>query len=236
MANHYFRFKQFTIHQDRCAFKVGTDGVLLGAAASVGGAERVLDVGAGTGLISLMIAQRSGAMITAIEPDEGSFSQLVENVSASAWKERIEVINVTLQEYSLSGSKFDLIVSNPPYFADSIRNPDQRKSSTRHNDSLPQSELLAGVSELLSENGMFQVIMPYAEGTVLIAEAALSGLYCVDILKIKPLPSSSVRRLVITFSRHKGNIRERFLTIEHGQRHDFTMEYIELTKDFYLRF
>jgi tRNA1Val (adenine37-N6)-methyltransferase len=236
MANHYFQFKQFTIHQDRCAFKVGTDGVLLGAEASVSSVERVLDVGAGTGLISLMIAQRSMAMITAIEPDTGSFSQLVENVSKSPWRERIKVLNVTLQEYSLSGCNFDLIVSNPPYFTDSIRNPDPRISSTRHNYNLPQTELLAGVSKLLSENGIFQVIMPYAEGTVLIAEAASFGLFCIELLKIKPLPSSPVRRLIITFSRQKGNLRERFLTIEHGQRHDFTTEYIELTKDFYLKF
>lgn len=236
MPNDYFNFKQFTIRQDRCAFKVGTDGVLLGAAASLDNVVNVLDVGAGTGLISLMIAQRSGARVTAIEPDSESFSQLVENVNASAWKERIETLNVTLQDFSLSGRTFDLVISNPPFFADSIRNPDPRKSSARHNDSLPQTELLSGAVRLLAGKGLFQVIMPYAEGTVLIAEAASYGLFCVDMVKIRPMPSSPIRRLVITFSRKKGSLKERFLTIEHGQRHNFTSEYIELTKDFYLKF
>lgn len=235
MANDYFQFKQFTIFQDKCAFKVGTDGVLLGAAADVSGAKRILDIGAGTGLVSIMLAQRSEAAIVAIEPDEDSFVQLSENIKNCRWAERIAPSNAGLQDYH-SDQKFDLIVSNPPYFSDSLRNPDQRKSNTRHNHSLPREELLNGASELLEPDGKFQVIMPYTEGNVLIAEAAGFGLFCNSILKIKPLPASDIRRMVLGFSRQKHKPTEKFLTIEHGRRHEFTGEYINLTKDFYLKF
>jgi tRNA1Val (adenine37-N6)-methyltransferase len=234
MSNDYFRFKQFIIYQDRCAFKVGTDGVILGAAADVAGAKQILDVGAGTGLISLMLAQRSDAEIYAIEPDRESFEQLSENLSQCKWKGRVHAGNSDLQNYS-PGFKFDLIVSNPPYFSYSLRNPDQRKSSARHNDSLSPADLLQGAARLMEDNGRLQVIMSYAEGNVLIAEAAGYGLFCHDILKIKPLPASEIRRLVLAFSREKRETTERFLTIEQGKRHEFTQDYIDLTKEFYLR-
>lgn len=183
-----------------------------------------------------MLAQRSTAEITSIEPDAESFIQLSENIQASNWKNRIEVLNKSLQEYNPVDRKFDLIVSNPPYFSNSLRNPDPRKSSARHNDSLSSDELLRGVERLLGQEGLFQVIMPYAEGNVLIAEAAAYELFCYDILKIKPVITSPVRRLILSFSRKRSILSERFLTIEQGRRHEFTKEYIELTKDFYLKF
>jgi tRNA1Val (adenine37-N6)-methyltransferase len=235
MPNDYFRFKQFTINQGRCAFKVGTDGVLLGAIADVSEVKSILDVGTGSGLIALMLAQRSGADICAIEPDHESFIQATENVKNSGWSDRIEVIETDLQKYS-PVKRFDLIVTNPPYFRDSIRNTDIRKSVTRHNDTLPSSELLNCVSRLLDDNGTFQLIMPYAEGNVFIAEAAGHGFYCNSILKIRPLPSSEIRRLILNFSRHKQKLAEKFLTIGYGKRHDYTDEYKELTKEFYLKF
>ena len=132
--------------------------------------------------------------------------------------------------------KFDLIVSNPPYFNDSLKNPDPGKAAARHNVTLNNYDLLRGISELLTDDGRAQVIMPYAEGSILIAEANEFGLYCNDILKIKPLPASEVRRLIITFSRKRNKTTEKFLTIEHGKRHEFTQEYIDLTKDFYMKF
>ncbi|HLN55098.1 MAG TPA: methyltransferase [Bacteroidales bacterium] len=235
MPNDYFSFKQFTIQQDRCAFKVGTDGVLLGAYADITGAGRILDIGSGTGLIAIMLAQRSNADIFALEPDAESYSQLTDNIEACLWKERIHGVNCSVQDYD-PGYKFGLIVSNPPYFINSVRNPDGRKSGARHNDNLPHEELLKSVTGLLEENGRFQVIMPFAEGNVLIAEAAAYGLYCNEILKIKPLPSSEIRRLIMTFRRQKEKASEKFLTIEHGPRHEFTEDYRALTKDFYLRF
>lgn len=235
MANDHFSFKEFTIYQDRCAFKVGTDGVLLGACADVRDAGEILDIGTGSGLIAIMLAQRGTGHITAIEPDYDSFLQASENASATRWKDRISVINTELQKFT-PGKKFDLIVSNPPYFTGSLRNPDERKAATRHNDNLSSGDLLEGVSRLLTDNGLFEVIMPFAEGNVLIAESANSGLYCKKLLKIKPLPTSPVRRLIITFSRERQPVRESFLTIEHGVRHEFTDEYKSLMKDFYLKF
>lgn len=235
MPNNYFHFRQFTILQDRCAFKVGTDGVILGAYADISGAGDILDIGSGTGLITIMCAQRCEAAITALEPDMESFLQLSENIGACKWKDRIKAVNARLQEYD-PGSRFDLIVSNPPYFINSIRNPDSRKSTARHNDNLSHSDLLSGVLKLLGPEGKFQVIMPFAEGNVFIAEAAGSGLYCNEILKIKPLPAAEIRRLVLTFSRQIGKTSEKFLTIEHGPRHDFTEEYKSLTREFYLKF
>jgi tRNA1Val (adenine37-N6)-methyltransferase len=235
MPNNYFNFKQFAINQDKSAFRVGTDGVLLGAYADIKGVKRILDIGAGTGLISLMLAQRSNAEIVAIEPDHDSCLQASENVDQSKWKSRIKVVNSTLQEYT-DNRKFDLIVTNPPYFTDSLKNPDSGKSLARHNDSLQSGDLLTGVSRLLTGGGRFQLIMPYAEGNIFIAVAAGYGFYCSDILKIKPLPTSEIRRLIITFGKERVRATEKFLTIEHGKRHEFTEEYINLTKDFYLKF
>jgi len=235
MSNSYFSFKKFTIQQDKAAFKVGTDGVLLGAVADIEGAGRILDIGSGTGLIAIMAAQRSNAEIIALEPDYESYMQCQENIRQCPWKERIKVENISLQDYSTSGL-FDLIVSNPPYFSDSLKSPDPRKSQTRHNDSLSGGELLKGASRLLEEGGRLQVILPYVEGNIFIADANEYGFFCNNILKIRPLPSSEVRRLILTFSRQQLNITEKFLTIEHGKRHEFTEEYINLTKEFYLKF
>jgi tRNA1Val (adenine37-N6)-methyltransferase len=236
MASDSFKFKQFEVFHDRCPFKVGTDGVILGAYADVSGTERILDIGTGSGLIALMLAQRSKAEITGIEPDKASFEQACNNVIISKWNGRIHLINTSLQNYDPEKVTFDLIVTNPPFFVGSLRNPDPVKAATRHNVSLNSHDLLMGVSRMLNDAGIFQVIMPYSEGNILIAEATEFGLYCNDILKIKPLPTSDVRRLIITFSRKKSRATEKFLTIEYGKRHEFTKDYIDLTKDFYLKF
>lgn len=236
MSNNYFIFKQFTINQDRCAFKVGTDGVLLGASADTEGADRILDIGTGTGLIALMLAQRCQAQITAIEPDKDSFEQAYMNIADSKWQKRINILNSSLQDFNPENLKFDLIVSNPPYFRDSLKNPDPAKAASRHNLSLTVNELLKGVTRLLADNGKLQVIMPYAEGNIFIAEASVYGLFCIKIIKIKSLPTSVIRRLILTFSRTRQEIVEHFLTIESGRRHDFTDEYKNLTKEFYMKF
>jgi tRNA1Val (adenine37-N6)-methyltransferase len=236
MSNSYFRFKQFTIRQDRCAFKVGTDGVLLGASADVDGVTRILDIGSGTGLIALMLAQRCQAEITAIEPDMDSFEQASDNIGKSKWHERIKIWNSSLQDFNPGNQKFDLIVCNPPYFRDSLKNPDPAKAASRHNISLSEKELLKGVSRLLADNGKLQVIMPYNEGSIFVTEASDYGLLCVKIIKIKSLPTSNVRRLIFTFSRTRQETVERHITIESGRRHEFTEEYINLTKEFYMKF
>jgi tRNA1Val (adenine37-N6)-methyltransferase len=236
MANNYFNFKQFIIYQYKSAFKVGTDGVLLGAYTDVKGIKRILDIGSGTGLISIMLAQKCDAEIIAIEPDYESYIQTCENVVRCIWHERITVEHTDLQNFKPVQGKFDLIVTNPPFFSDSLKSPDLRKSFTRHNDSLTSDEILKGVLRLMQDEGRLHLILPYVEGNVFIAEAHKYGLYCNNILKIKPLPSSEIRRLILTFSRNQIKPAEKFLTIEHGRRHEFTEEYINLTKDFYLKF
>jgi tRNA1Val (adenine37-N6)-methyltransferase len=236
VPNSYFSFKQFTINQDRCAFKVGTDGVLLGACANVTGKKRILDIGTGTGLIALMLAQRIDSEITAIEPDHDSFSQASENIIMSKWNSKIRIENCSLQDFNPENSDFDLIVSNPPFFIDSLKNPDTVKSYTRHNDRLTHSDILTGADRLLNEDGLFQLILPYDEGNVFVAEAQELGFYCNSILKVRPVASSEIRRMILGFSRKRTKTAERFLTIEKGKRHEFTEEYIRLTKDFYLKF
>lgn len=236
MANNYFHFKQFTINQEKCAFKVGTDGVLLGVCADVTGRKRILDIGTGTGLIALMLAQRCDAEITAIEPDHNSFVQASENVKRSKWSNRISIENCALQNFAPDNPKFDLIVTNPPYFTDSLKNPDPVKSTARHNDRLTHSDILTGAARLLEENGLLQLILPYDEGNIFIAEAQGYGFYCNSILRIKPMPSSEIRRLILDFTRKRQKPTEHFLTIEKGKRHEFTEEYVKLTREFYLKF
>jgi tRNA1Val (adenine37-N6)-methyltransferase len=236
MANSFFSFKQFTVYQDKSIFKVGTDGVLLGAWAEVAGKKRMLDIGTGNGLVALMLAQRSESEIFAIEPDYESFLQAIDNFRKSRWAERLQIENCSLQDYSAGDIKFDLIVTNPPFFIDSLKNPDPLKSSARHDISLTHRDILEGAGRLLGLNGELQLILPYAEGTLFIAEAQEYEFYCNRILKIKPTPSSEIRRLLISFSRNKTKPDERFLTIEKGKRHEFTEDYINLTREFYLKF
>ena len=236
MPNNFFSFKQFTVYQERSAFKVGTDGVLLGAYADVSGRKRILDLGTGTGLIALMVAQRCDADIVAIEPDQDSFFQASENVLNSKWSGRIRIENCMLQNYRPVDTKFDLIVTNPPFYSDSLKNPDLSRANARHNDNLSHIDILSGAGRLLDPDGKLQLIMPFAEGSVFIAEAGKYGFFCNNILKIKSTPSAEIRRLILSFSRDKMKVIERFLTIESGKRHEFTQDYKNLTKDFYLKF
>lgn len=237
MANQYFQFKQFLINQEKAAFKVGTDGVLLGAWADAQGAKQILDIGTGTGLIALMLAQRSNAIITAIEPDSDSFEQAAGNVKISPWADRIGVLNEDLVSF-FKGSKlkFDLIVSNPPYFINSLQNPDPVKSATRHTTSLTMVDILNASNTLLAEKGKLVLILPYVEGTLFIAEASSFNLYCNKITRVKTYPAGPVKRLLLEFGTEKEILKENFLTIEQGKRHVYTDDYIDLTKDFYLSF
>lgn len=237
MSNSYFEFKKFIIRQERAPFKVGTDGVLLGACSGLSGAASILDVGTGTGLIAIMCAQRSEALITAIEPDNQSYLQAIGNAKDCPWSERIRIIRSDIRSFALKGgSKFDLIISNPPYFRDSLRNPDGIKSLTRHTISLSPEEMLNASESLLKDDGSLQVILPYEEGTMFIAEAAIRGFFCNSLIKVKPAPDGKIIRLIMKFEKVKKPVHEKFLTIETGIRHRYTEEYKELTKDFYLKF
>lgn len=237
MANDYFQFQQFTIKQDRCAFKVGTDGVLLGAFICDGIRSRkvktILDIGTGTGLIALMAAQESDAVIYAIEPDKQSFNQAVENFNDSKWSERIKPYNCFLQTYHPE-EKFDLIVTNPPYFSKSLHNPDKRLANARHNDSLPFEILISRVHDLLCNDGRFQLILPYSSAVPFVEMAYLNRLYCNRVLNIKATPKSDITRCILDFSHRETKPNSSCMTIETVQRHLYSEEYIALTKNFYL--
>ena len=183
MPNNHFSFKQFTIFQDKSSFKVGTDGVLLGAVGAVNGAKKILDIGTGTGLIAIMLAQRSEAGIVAIEPDEESYKQACDNVTLCPWSSRIDVENSDFQSYNPGKEKFDLIVTNPPYFTNSLKNPDTRKSSARHNDSLTSVEILKGATKILEVDGKLQLILPMPKEIFLLLKHR--SLVCIAIICLK---------------------------------------------------
>ncbi len=237
MPNDYFKFKQFTIYQDRCAMKVGTDGVLLGAWVNCKESKNVLDIGTGTGLIALMVAQRSSAKIDAIEIDKEASKQAKENVDKSTWTERIDILNQSFQEFSeASNKKYDLIVTNPPYFQNSLFAPDQKRTDARHNSNLQLEELLVGSKKLLNQDGVLSVILPYLEGNMFILKASEMDLFCVRQTKVLPKPNKEPKRLLLEFMQIKKPLVEQEMIIELNKRHEYSEAYKNLTKDFYLSF
>lgn len=236
MANNFFRFKQFTVRQEKSVMKVGTDGVLLGAWADVSGAKLILDVGTGSGLIALMFAQRSSAKVDAVEIDEPSFIQAKENVSKCPWSERITLYHQSFQSFAKSAErKYDLIVSNPPYFIKSLQPTEAARAAARHADELPQADLVSGVNDLLEPNGRFAAIFPYVEGNIFVARAAASGLYCCKRVNVIGKQGTGTKRLLLEFRKEKLPVDESELTIR-DINDGFTNEYRLLTKDFYLAF
>ncbi len=237
MPNDYFKFKQFTIHQDKCAMKVGTDGVLLGAWANCENAKNILDIGTGTGLIALMLAQRSKTNIDAIEIDEVACRQAKENVGNSLWRERIEIINKSFQNFSKStNNKYDLIVSNPPYFQNSLFAPDKKRTDARHNSNLELEDIIDGAKKLLDEEGILSLILPYLEGNMVILKSFEKGLYCIRQTKVLPKPNREPKRLLLEFMKIKKPLIEQEIIIELNKRHEYSEAYKNLTKDFYLAF
>ena len=240
MSNAYFQFKQFTVWHDRCAMKVGTDGVLAGALAPIDGCQHIMDVGTGSGLIALMLAQRAPeAQITAIEIDPNAASQAKENFSASPWKERIELVEGDFNCYD-SPISYDLIVSNPPYFTDALRNPDSQRSMARHNDTLNYHQLFLHARKLLKKNGLCCLIIP-AEAERFVNDMAIANhFFPQQVTSIFTKPGKPCRRLFITYWRGSENdlsypdvIHQKsfFLMDKDSQ---YTPEYRQLTEDFYL--
>jgi len=232
-----FHFKQFNIGQDRCAMKVGTDGVLLGAWASLKNKPNsILDIGAGTGLLSLMVAQRSEAEnIEALEINTEAFEQCVENFEASPWGDRLFCYHASLNEFVEEiDERFDLIISNPPFYTEAISSGNTSRDTARQNQALPFVELLKGVSKLLSSEGTFATIIPFKEETNFIELANSFGLFASHILRVKGNPSSEIKRSLLEFGFKEKKISENELTIE-LKRHEYTLAYQELTKDFYLK-
>ncbi|OYQ44869.1 tRNA (adenine-N(6)-)-methyltransferase [Flavobacterium cyanobacteriorum] len=232
-----FRFRQFTIRQDRCAMKVGTDGVLLGAWAPVGhNPISVLDVGAGTGLIALMLAQRSNAeQIDALEIDEDAYEQCVENFEESPWGDRLFCYHAGLDEFMEEPEDdYDLIVSNPPFYTESYTSGNEQRDRARFAASLPFEDLVEAASVLLSDEGVFAVIIPYKEEEKFIALAGEEGLYPFYITRVKGTPAAEIKRSLVAFTRTKQEIKADELVIETA-RHQYTPEFTALTQYFYLK-
>lgn len=215
--------------------KVGTDGTLLGAWANVSSCKRVLDIGTGTGLIALMIAQRAKeAIIDAIDIDADACKQASENVNRSSFSQQIFIHNTPFLSFAkTTTSPYDLIVSNPPYFTDSLKSPEKKRNLARHNDTLSLSELINSGSRLLSSHGRIALILPYNEIEKLLDYAALNGLHCVRQTNVIPIAGGQPKRLLIELSHQKIHFIPENLTLELTRNHR-TEAYQLLTQDFYL--
>ncbi len=217
--------------------KVGTDGVMLGAWANCENAKDILDIGTGTGLIALMMAQRSNGMVDALEIDEIAGEQAKENAYKSPWSERVNIIHQSFQDFFEStNEKYDLIVSNPPYFQNSLFAPDEQRTNARHNSNLEFDDIINGTVKLLNENGILSLILPYIEGTMFILNAVEKGLYCIRQTNVLPKPGSEPKRLLLEFMKIKKPLVEQEIIIELNKRHEYSEAYKNLTKDFYLAF
>lgn len=258
MATGYFRFKQFIVHQEHTAFKVTTDSVLLGAWAAIADARTILDIGTGTGLLALMAAQRteaqrteaqrteaqrtvfqrSSARIVAIEPDRNSFMQAGVNFGASPWYESLTLIHTLVQDFRPEPDRlFDAIITNPPYFVDSLPNPDKGKAHARHTLSMSHADLAVAAARLLAPAGSLHLVLPVNEAGKFTGEAAANGLHCVRRMLVRPTPDLPPARALMTLRLGAATVcEESELVIEKGGRHIYSDEYVSLTKDFYLKF
>jgi tRNA1Val (adenine37-N6)-methyltransferase len=237
MSNKPFIFKQFSVNQDRCAMKIGTDSVLLGAWTSLKtNPNSILDIGAGTGILALMLAQRSAAeLIDAIEIDEDAYEQCVDNFEQSPWGDRLFCYHAALEELvDEFEDQYDLIISNPPFYSEDYKTDNGKRDMARFSDALPFEHLLDSVSKLLSKEGVFSVIIPFKEEKTFLSLALNYNLFPNRILQVKGSPTSEIKRSLLDFSFRESEIETQELIIETA-RHQYTENYINLTKDFYLK-
>ena len=234
-----FVFKQFKIHQDRCAMKVGTDGVLLGAWADIEKAQTILDIGTGTGVIAIMLAQKSanteGVTIHAVEIDDVAVTQAQENMADSPFSSRLTVFHDSVQNFAkLQPDKYDLIVSNPPFFTGGTLSSNGDKTNVRHTVKLPHGDLLNATRELLNKNGRFCVILPLIEGLRFIEISRTYGFYLTRRSDVRPKQDKGIERLLLQFELSNRTFSHDELIIQNSRdERDYTEGYKELTRDFY---
>lgn len=218
--------------------KVGMDGVLLGSWADASGAKRILDIGTGTGLIALMMAQKnSQARVDAIEIDEEAFQESILNVQNSLWTSRINPVLCSFQEFARrADQKYDLIVSNPPFFTNGEKAPVRNRAQARHSDSLSLDDLISGVVNILSIGGKLTIILPSDTFSEIEKLAGENNLFISRLCRVKPNPQKPEFRILIELTNSECFLKEESLMIEFEQHHDYTPEYKRLTKDFYLKF
>jgi tRNA1Val (adenine37-N6)-methyltransferase len=237
-SNSSFYFKQFAIFQDKCAMKVGTDGILLGAWANIPDNSQILDIGTGTGLLALMLAQRSqtseNTVIDAVEIDYDAYLQAMDNVNRSPWGDRINVYYSSIQNFSVTCSKqYDLIISNPPFFENSYKPSQKTRTLARHSDSLLQSDILQITEQLLKVNGRLAIIYPIDLANSFLSKSEAFNLFCDRKVLVKPTPKNPVKRILIELTKTQFPLQETTLTIEEN-KHIYTEDYITLVKEFYL--
>lgn len=236
MENIYFEFKQFRVRHDRCAMKIGTDGVMLGAWCDVGQATAILDIGTGTGIIALLAAQRSNARIIGIDIDREAVEQACENAMNSPWPDRISIFNYDALSCScmFSEHSFDLIVSNPPFYENALDSTDKRRNSARNESSLPFESLIDTVTTLLHVKGRFNVILPYVSAERFIYNCWERGLYLYRRTNVYTKSGKKASRVMLGFSFQKQSPEETVLFIRKSDG-TLTPEYIALVGDYYVK-
>ena len=235
--NNYFQFKQFKIIQEKAAMKVGTDGVLLGAWVDVLNEKKILDIGTGTGLIALMMAQRTTAEITAIEIEQKAAEEAVFNIKNSNWSNRVHIENVSFQEFAnTTDETFDLIISNPPFFINDQKSRDNNLAIAKHNDLLPLPDLVNGCKKLLSKKGKLAVILPVMQAKNMITLCNQNELFLNQLTFVRPNYLKEVHRYLMEFLNLKTDVKTNELAIHENDSSGFTQKYKTLTSEFYLNF
>jgi len=234
-ANPYFKFKQFTVWHDRCAMKVGTDSVLLGAWVSNVTGSKVLDIGAGTGLLSLMMAQRGAAWVEGIEINALATWQARENVLNCQWNNRISIVHSSVQSFAESASgKYQLIVSNPPFFHESYHPADAHRAQARHSHLLSMEDLMRCASALLTPDGHFCLVLPAEQLQQTTDIALYNHLHLHRTLLIHPRPEKDPNRVLMDFGANKKTPECRHLSIRQSRCNTYHDTYLSLTRNFYL--
>lgn len=235
--NSYFQFKQFRITQEQAAFKVGTDAVLLGAWVNVPDTGNILDVGTGTGVIALMMAQRSKAAVTAIELEHYAAAEAALNAQRSPWSERVTIRQAAFQEFAKDATeRFDLVISNPPFFSNSHRSRCDKMAMARHNHMLPPDAFAEGSAGLLNPDGRLAVILPVSASSDFRKFAEAAGLYLLRITEVGSDNKREPHRHLMEFGKTAGAIENSVLMIHTEDHTDYTSAYRMLTRDFYLNF
>ena len=233
-----FQFKQFAVDQRSSAMKVGTDGVLLGAWVDASGAQGILDIGTGTGVIAIMLAQRNAtAEVVGVEIDQKAGEEAQRNMQSSPFADRLQIVNQAIQDFSWNtANQFDLIVSNPPFFSGGTLSYAGDRNLVRHTAKLSHGDLINSVKRLLAPKGSFSLILPYIEGLRFLELAKRARLFPVRITEVFPRRSGKANRLLVSLSREETTPLKDQLWIREETSEEYTPEYKELTRDFYLNF
>jgi tRNA1Val (adenine37-N6)-methyltransferase len=233
-----FQFKQFAVNQDQCAMKIGTDGVLLGAWVPIDNCPNsILDIGTGTGIIALMLAQRCDAQqIDALEIDENAYENAVDNFESSHWSDRLFCFHAGLDEFvEEPEDEYDLIVSNPPFYVEDYRSDNAQRDLARFQEAMPFEDLVEAAALLLSENGVFAVIIPFKEEEKFLELAKEYELFPIKITRVKGTHETQIVRSLLAFRRYELAVLTADELVIEINRHEYTDDYIALTKEFYLK-